>query len=283
MWYCRYRKDQLDFTYEKVFFVVAVLHQLCFFIFFFIRDASLKRMVFHIEAKSMQLFEKDIVLIDDFIDANSVSLPVVSGSVIVESVHKKPALAVSGLKGTVAKKQSAVQVKKTTQKKKAPVKTKHTNSKIGKSLAKNEVKKTVLVDKKIKTALSSSALKAQKSPEKSIQGQKVVSSEDISKATSATENQNYSHQQLVDQQEQLLRSEYIKNELKRVWNPPVITMNGSECVFTVEVDYSGAVKHVVMEKSSGILMYDVMAQQAVHGIKMPLWAYNTIMTIVLKV
>lgn len=283
MWYCRYRKDQLDFTYEKVFFVVALLHQLCFFIFFFIRDASLKRMVFHIEAKSMQLSEKNMVLIDDFIDVNSASLPVVSGSVIVESVHKKPALAVSALKGKAAKKKSTVQAKQTTQKKKTPVKNNNINSKTGKSLAKNEVKKTVLADTKNKTALSSSALKAQKSSEKSIQGQKVLSSEDISKATIADENQNYSHQQLVDQQEQLLRSEYIKNELKRVWNPPVITMNGSECVFTVEVDYRGAVKHVVMEKSSGILMYDVMAQQAVHSIKMPLWAYNTIMTLVLKV
>lgn len=61
----------------------------------------------------------------------------------------------------------------------------------------------------------------------------------------------------------------IQQEVSRCWQPPKGLAQDLACAIKVQVDWQGAVKAVMVEKGSGVLMYDVNARSAVLAMNMP--------------
>lgn len=66
----------------------------------------------------------------------------------------------------------------------------------------------------------------------------------------------------------------MQNEVSKSWKPPVGLSKELECVLKVLVNWNGSVQDTEVEKSSGVLMYDISARTAVAKMQLPRWAYG---------
>ena len=72
--------------------------------------------------------------------------------------------------------------------------------------------------------------------------------------------------------EALRMQQQLQREMSQHWKPPVGLTKDLECVLKVLVDWSGNVSETGVNKSSGVLMYDISARTAVAQMQMPQWA-----------
>lgn len=77
----------------------------------------------------------------------------------------------------------------------------------------------------------------------------------------------------------LRRNALLQKELTSHWKPPVGMPANVTCEISFFVDNNGAVKNSTMVKSSGIVMYDISARQALFSMKMPQWTHGKTITI----
>lgn len=79
------------------------------------------------------------------------------------------------------------------------------------------------------------------------------------------------------------RANLLQQELVRVWHPPVGIAKDTNCTINCQVNWQGGVHDVTIQKTSGILMYDVAARSALYAMQLPEWARGKSLTIIFKV
>jgi outer membrane biosynthesis protein TonB len=82
--------------------------------------------------------------------------------------------------------------------------------------------------------------------------------------------------------EALRRASLLQKELVHHWKPPIGMPTSAACDVSFFVDTHGKVKNITMAQSSGIMMYDISARQALFSMKMPQWTYGKNVTITFK-
>jgi hypothetical protein len=66
----------------------------------------------------------------------------------------------------------------------------------------------------------------------------------------------------------------IQSEVSRFWNPPIGLSKDLECEIKASVDNEGKIYKVYVEKSSGVLVYDMSARMAFVKVEMPKEVYG---------
>jgi outer membrane biosynthesis protein TonB len=74
----------------------------------------------------------------------------------------------------------------------------------------------------------------------------------------------------------------LQNELSKHWAPPPGVADECTCRLTVCIDRAGAVSDVVVEESSGVLIFDIMARTALLAVEWPVWTRGASITITFK-
>lgn len=74
--------------------------------------------------------------------------------------------------------------------------------------------------------------------------------------------------------EALRRHAQLQKEIIQCWKPPIGVSPTCACDISFSVSTTGAVQFVTMTKSSGALMYDISARQALYAMTMPKWTYG---------
>ena len=74
--------------------------------------------------------------------------------------------------------------------------------------------------------------------------------------------------------EALRRGAQLQKELVQKWRPPVGVSSDCCCDISFSVSKKGIVQQLKMIKSSGVLMFDISARQALFAMKMPQWTYG---------
>lgn len=82
--------------------------------------------------------------------------------------------------------------------------------------------------------------------------------------------------------EALRRSAQLQKELVQKWKPPIGVSPDCMCEISFFVNSTGAIEDLKMVKSSGVVMYDISARQALFAMKMPQWTYGKPFTISFK-
>ncbi|MFI5333473.1 MAG: TonB C-terminal domain-containing protein [Candidatus Babeliales bacterium] len=78
--------------------------------------------------------------------------------------------------------------------------------------------------------------------------------------------------------EALQLQEAVQGELQNHWKPP-IGHAGLTCIVRVILDWQGVIVDSVVEQSSGVLMFDMSAEQAINAMVFPKMAWGKQMTI----
>jgi hypothetical protein len=74
--------------------------------------------------------------------------------------------------------------------------------------------------------------------------------------------------------EALRRGAQLQKELVQKWQPPIGVSSDCCCDISFSVSKKGIVQQLKMIKSSGVLMFDISARQALFAMKMPQWTYG---------
>lgn len=82
--------------------------------------------------------------------------------------------------------------------------------------------------------------------------------------------------------EMLQLQQSICSEIGEHWKPPRGVPKDKTCVVRVLVDWHGVVKDIVVEKASGIAMYDVSVRSAVSALHVPQAAWGKELSITFK-
>lgn len=82
--------------------------------------------------------------------------------------------------------------------------------------------------------------------------------------------------------EALRRGAQLQKELVQKWQPPIGISPDCFCEISFFVDKKGAIHQLKMVKSSGVIMFDISARQALFAMKMPQWTYGKPLTISFK-
>jgi len=78
------------------------------------------------------------------------------------------------------------------------------------------------------------------------------------------------------------RQALLQKELAKCFKPPIGVPPDCICQIKVVVNWDGTVKELVVEQSSGILMYDVAARSAFYTMKIPSWSKGKSITVTFK-
>jgi len=74
--------------------------------------------------------------------------------------------------------------------------------------------------------------------------------------------------------EELRRGAQLQKELVQKWQPPIGVSPDCTCDISFFVNKQGIIEQLKMVKSSGIMMFDISARQALFSMKMPQWTYG---------
>lgn len=74
--------------------------------------------------------------------------------------------------------------------------------------------------------------------------------------------------------EALRRHAQLQNEIINCWKPPFGVPPTCGCDISFSVSPTGTVHDVIIKKSSGVVMYDISARQALHAMTMPKWTHG---------
>jgi len=82
--------------------------------------------------------------------------------------------------------------------------------------------------------------------------------------------------------EALRRGAQLQKELVHKWHPPIGVSPDCTCEISFFVNNKGIIENLKMVKSSGVMMFDISARQALFAMKMPQWTYGNPLTISFK-
>jgi len=205
----------------------------------------------------------------------------------------------------VVQKKPIRKIVKTKKKKSAPVK-KTTVAKIKpgpKSKAKPKPKKQTKLAAKKKTStkkqsVKKAEVKKKKAPKKVVAKKKTAPKKKPIKTVQAKKvNTKKQKKQIVAQKELKLPQKNVgepiapiyvgqlemealrmQDEMQTVvgdvWKPPAGLPKDLECVLKILVNWKGKATETVVEKTSGVLMYDISARTAVARMELPQWAHG---------
>jgi len=74
--------------------------------------------------------------------------------------------------------------------------------------------------------------------------------------------------------EALRRGAQLQKELVQKWQPPIGVSPDCTCDISFFVNKEGIIQNLKMAKSSGVMMFDISARQALFAMKMPQWTYG---------
>lgn len=74
--------------------------------------------------------------------------------------------------------------------------------------------------------------------------------------------------------EALRRGAQLQKELVQKWQPPVGVSPDCACDISFFVTKQGTIENLKMVKSSGVMIFDISARQALFAMKMPQWTYG---------
>ncbi len=74
--------------------------------------------------------------------------------------------------------------------------------------------------------------------------------------------------------EALRRHAQLHNEIIKQWKQPPGAPATSSCDISFFVNKKGNIENLTIQKSSGVLMYDISARQALYSMTMPQWTYG---------
>jgi hypothetical protein len=74
--------------------------------------------------------------------------------------------------------------------------------------------------------------------------------------------------------EALRRGAQLQKELVQKWQPPIGVSPDCTCDISFFVNKQGTIENLKMVKSSGVMMFDISARQALFAMKMPQWTYG---------
>jgi len=80
----------------------------------------------------------------------------------------------------------------------------------------------------------------------------------------------------------LTMQEQVQKEVTKYWKPPEGLPKDLACTLKILVDWYGKVRKTTIEKSSGVLMYDISARTAVATLAVPKVAYGKGFSITFK-
>ena len=82
--------------------------------------------------------------------------------------------------------------------------------------------------------------------------------------------------------EALQVQEYIQQEMAQHWSPPAGIRSDAECILKVIIGHDGEIAQIIIEKTSGILLFDGAARRAASQLQPPQWAYGKELAITFK-
>jgi len=68
--------------------------------------------------------------------------------------------------------------------------------------------------------------------------------------------------------------QFIQREISKSWTPPIGLPEDLICTINIQIGGDGIVSDVVIEESSGALVYDLSAQAAAMELSLPRWAWG---------
>jgi hypothetical protein len=74
--------------------------------------------------------------------------------------------------------------------------------------------------------------------------------------------------------EALRRHAQLHNEVVKQWKPPCGVPPTCACDISFFVNARGKIENLTIEKSSGVIIYDISARQALHLMTMPQWTHG---------
>jgi len=74
----------------------------------------------------------------------------------------------------------------------------------------------------------------------------------------------------------------LQNELSKYWAPPPGMADDCKCQLTACIDRTGMVSDVVVQESSGVLIFDITARTALFAVAWPVWSWGSSITITFK-
>lgn len=74
----------------------------------------------------------------------------------------------------------------------------------------------------------------------------------------------------------------LQTAVSDTWKPPLGISDECVCDVLVQLDLKGLVKEIKVVKSSGVLIYDIAARNALQDAKMPKWSYGKTITVSFK-
>ena len=85
-------------------------------------------------------------------------------------------------------------------------------------------------------------------------------------------------------QEQAFLEEFyaLREQVVSHWAPPGGLSDSCMCEIMMHIDWQGQLKECVIQKSSGVLIYDSVAQAALYEIELPKWTWGKTITIAFK-
>lgn len=168
-------------------------------------------------------------------------------------------------KGTIAAALPEAKSKKRSKKSKV-----QEQKKKNKTNKKSEQKKVAEPEKKIEEKPK------QVEPQKSIDANEQIKTVETPLQNAGTPNADNQNVLYVGQQEldSLQMQDYLQQEMAQHWSPPAGMRENISCVVKVMIGFNGLISGVVIEQSSGVLIFDGAAKRAASQFTPPQWAYG---------
>jgi hypothetical protein len=68
------------------------------------------------------------------------------------------------------------------------------------------------------------------------------------------------------------QAQFLHQKISEIWRPPRGLPAGVACLVAWVVDSQGKAQAITVEKTSGIVMFDLTTKKAVHALEFPIWA-----------
>jgi hypothetical protein len=86
----------------------------------------------------------------------------------------------------------------------------------------------------------------------------------------------------VDTLEMQRQHESFYTAIAQSWHPPIGTSRDCACQITLQIAWDGSIQKLIIDKSSGVLIYDVAARNALYTMPMPSWTHGKTLTVTLR-
>lgn len=177
--------------------------------------------------------------------------------------------------GTPVKKKAVPKVKK----KKETVLKKD----VDKPKKKQKPKKSVSQKKNTKKKPKAATSKPKKKTEKTQKKEKKQKAQTVKQKQVAPKKQQGKQEQPLlvgrHEMEALKMQEALEQEIVKQWKPPTGLPKTLACTLSFFVSWSGDIQKITIEKSSGVLMYDISARMSVAALSLPKTAHGKEFTI----